>query len=76
MKDYKLPGTDVILEKNSFVLISNLGIHYDPDIYPDPIKFDPERFTSENKAKRSHCAYLPFGEGPRICVGKYCYETR
>lgn len=75
MKDYKLPGTDVTLEKNSFVLISNLGIHYDPEIYPDPMKFDPDRFTTENKGKRSHCAYLPFGEGPRICVGKCVFQN-
>ncbi|XP_030747300.1 probable cytochrome P450 6a23 isoform X2 [Sitophilus oryzae] len=69
-KDYVVPGTDVTIEKDSFVMITNLGIHYDPEYYPDPMKFDPERFTAENKAKRPYCSYVPFGEGPRICLGK------
>ncbi|XP_076257258.1 cytochrome P450 6a2-like isoform X1 [Rhynchophorus ferrugineus] len=68
--DYQVPGTDVIIEKNSFVLVTNLGVHYDPEYYPDPMKFDPDRFTAENKAKRPYCSYIPFGEGPRICIGK------
>lgn len=51
-------------------MVTNFGIHYDPEYYPDPMKFDPDRFTPENKAKRPYCSYMPFGEGPRICVGK------
>ncbi|KAJ8878897.1 hypothetical protein PR048_019500 [Dryococelus australis] len=69
LSDYKIQGTDITIEKGIVVLISVLGIHYDPEIYPDPDKFDPERFSQENKSKRSHFAYLPFGEGPRICIG-------
>ncbi|CAG9766994.1 unnamed protein product [Ceutorhynchus assimilis] len=69
-KDYAIPGTDVTIEKNAFIMVTNFGIQYDPRYYPDPMKFDPERFTDENKAKRPYCSYAPFGEGPRICVGK------
>lgn len=45
------------------------NVHYDAQIYNNPEKFDPERFSSENKQKRHHYAHLPFGEGPRICIG-------
>lgn len=68
--DYPIPGTDLILPKNTHVNIAVAGIHHDPEYYPDPEKFDPERFTDENKNKRPQYVYLPFGDGPRICIGK------
>ncbi|KAJ8941641.1 hypothetical protein NQ318_010667 [Aromia moschata] len=69
-KDYKVPGTEVIIEKGCFVMVTNMGLHRDPEYYPDPDKFDPERFSPENKSSRPNVAYIPFGEGARICVGK------
>jgi cytochrome P450 len=69
-KTYKIPGSDVTLEKGMLTVIPVLGLHYDPKYYPDPDRFDPERFSEEEKAKRHHFVYLPFGEGPRICIGK------
>nr|UUB32636.1 cytochrome P450 CYP6CR2 [Dendroctonus rhizophagus] len=68
--DYLIPDSNVTIEKGTLVMVTNLGIHYDPEYYPDPMRFDPERFTSENKAKRPFCSFVPFGEGQRICVGK------
>nr|AVL92866.1 CYP450 [Locusta migratoria] len=69
MEDYKIPDSDVTLEKGTGIIISLLGLHYDPDIFPDPDRFDPERFSEQEKAKRSPYVYLPFGDGPRICIG-------
>lgn len=66
---YTLPGTNIVLEKGTRVLIPTFGIHNDPEYYPDPEKFDPDRFLPENKNERSDLAFLPFGNGPRICIG-------
>ncbi|XP_049964534.1 cytochrome P450 6k1-like [Schistocerca serialis cubense] len=68
-KEYRIPGSDLVLEKGTAVAISVLGLQHDPKYFPDPERFDPERFSEEEKAKRHPYVYLPFGEGPRICIG-------
>ncbi|XP_013174122.1 PREDICTED: cytochrome P450 6B5-like [Papilio xuthus] len=67
--DYPVPGTNVTLKKGQTVIMSGFGIHHDPKYYPDPEKFDPERFSPENVKNRHPCAFLPFGAGPRNCIG-------
>lgn len=69
-KEYKVPGTNVTLDAGTSVIIPFKSIQNDPDFYPDPDKYDPDRFLPENKAKRHPLSFLPFGEGPRICLGK------
>ncbi|KAL1458108.1 hypothetical protein WDU94_008282 [Cyamophila willieti] len=69
-KPYTLPGTDITLETGTKVFIPLYGLHHDPEIYPNPDVFDPERFAPENVDSIPHYAYMPFGEGPRNCIGK------
>ncbi|XP_074596470.1 cytochrome P450 4c21-like [Brevipalpus obovatus] len=45
-------------------------VHHDEKIYPDPDKFDPSRFEPQNLAKIPSGAYIPFGDGPRRCIGE------
>lgn len=66
---YKVPDSDLVLEKGTPVFISMTGLHYDPNYFPDPEKFDPERFNEENKRNRPSFVYFPFGEGPHVCIG-------
>lgn len=51
------------------VMISVTGIHRHPAYWENPDDFDPERFTPERSATRPKHVYLPFGEGPRMCIG-------
>ncbi|XP_077297741.1 cytochrome P450 9e2-like [Arctopsyche grandis] len=51
------------------ILIPIHAIHHDPQYYPDPEKFDPERFSTENKTNINPLSFLPFGVGPRNCIG-------
>lgn len=68
-KSYRVPETDVIIEAGLSVLIPAYGLHRDPEYFPDPENFDPDRFSEDNKTKIRDYTYIPFGDGPRICIG-------
>ncbi|CAD1478376.1 unnamed protein product, partial [Heterotrigona itama] len=68
-ENYTLKGTKIIIPKGMRIWISVYGIQTDPDIYPEPEKFDPERFEDDAVAGRHPMSFLSFGDGPRNCIG-------
>ncbi|XP_076087822.1 cytochrome P450 3A24-like isoform X1 [Mytilus galloprovincialis] len=51
------------------VTVPIYAMHYDPELWPEPENFFPERFSAVNKEKRNPYSYMPFGHGPRNCIG-------
>lgn len=70
-KDFNIPRTDIILKKDDgiCVIIPIYSIHNDPEYYPNPEVYNPDRFSPEEKSKRDPFTFMPFGAGPRICPG-------
>uniref|UniRef100_A0A182T088 Cytochrome P450 n=1 Tax=Anopheles maculatus TaxID=74869 RepID=A0A182T088_9DIPT len=66
---YHLPTLNVTLDKGTMVFIPVHSYHHDPALFPDPYRFDPDRFAPESITGRHSHAFLPFGEGPRNCIG-------
>ena len=60
---------DWIIPAGAWVMISPYSVHRNPRIFPDPERFDPERFVPQNEQKLPRAAYIPFGIGPRACIG-------
>ena len=57
------------IPKGDTVIVSPYLLHHDPANWPDPDRFDPDRFAEGRDKDRPAYAYLPFGGGPRLCIG-------
>jgi cytochrome P450 len=68
-RDDVLP-TGARIAAGSKLLISPYVLQRDPAYYPDPERFDPERFSPAGRQGRPRYAYIPFGGGPRVCIGQ------
>ena len=68
LNDFQLG--EFFLPAKTTVLMSQFITHRDPRFFPDPLHFDPERFTPEAKARRTKFTYFPFGAGFRQCIGE------
>ncbi|XP_018785106.1 PREDICTED: cytochrome P450 6g1-like [Bactrocera latifrons] len=63
------PYYDYTVPVGMHLYIPIFGIQRDPEFWPNPDTFDPERFNAENKKTHKPMSYLPFGSGPRNCIG-------
>ncbi|CAF4612282.1 unnamed protein product, partial [Rotaria socialis] len=68
-ENYTLGSTGIIIEKGMIVGIPVWALHHDPQYYPEPDLFKPERFLAGNRERLVPYTYLPFGTGPRNCIG-------
>jgi cytochrome P450 len=68
LSDYSVNGYPI--KAGSIVLMSQYLVHHNPKYYPDPERFDPERWTPEARDSRPKFSYFPFGGGPRLCIGE------
>jgi cytochrome P450 len=68
LEEYEINGCHV--PARSILLMSQYVTHHDARWFPDPYKFDPERWTPEAKEARPKFSYYPFGGGNRLCIGE------
>ncbi|MBB2910360.1 cytochrome P450 [Streptosporangium becharense] len=59
------------IPKGSNIYLNLFIYHRHPDFWPEPTRFNPERFSPEEVAKRPRNLYQPYGSGPRLCIGKH-----
>lgn len=72
-KDYTYDdgnGFKMNIKKGELFWYPNYSVARDPKYFPDPDRFDPERFSDENKSSIVSGTHIPFGAGPRYCIGK------
>ncbi|NP_001292049.1 cytochrome P450 6a9 [Musca domestica] len=72
LEDYPVPGHDekYLIKKGMNVIIPVLAIQRDEEFFPQPEEFNPDNFEASRCKDRESVVYMPFGEGPRNCIGK------
>lgn len=68
--ELELDGKKILIEEGRAVWFPIYSVHHDPEIFENPEQFDPERFNDENKHKIHPASFIPFGIGPRNCIGE------
>ncbi|XP_069946201.1 cytochrome P450 9e2-like isoform X2 [Cherax quadricarinatus] len=68
-RTFKIPGTELILHPGDVVTVPFWSLHHDPRYWPEPEEFQPDRFLPENKSNITSFTHIPFGMGPRNCIG-------
>ncbi|KAL1441624.1 hypothetical protein MTO96_008583 [Rhipicephalus appendiculatus] len=68
-EDYILGETGIKVSKDCVVIIPLYSLHHDPEFFPEPDIFNPDRFSEENINSIRPYTFLPFGAGPRNCIG-------
>lgn len=68
--NYKIPNSNLTIPAGTAITFSIMGMHRNPEYFENPDKFDPERFSVENRKKIKPFSYFPFGDGPRVCIGE------
>ncbi|XP_063706036.1 cytochrome P450 6A1-like [Culicoides brevitarsis] len=68
-KDYHIEKINYTIKKGMLIMIPVYAIHHDPEFYESPEVYMPERFEPEKAKQRDSITFIPFGEGPRICIG-------
>lgn len=70
-KEYTFQELNLTIDQDVMIQIPIKAIHMDEKYFSEPTKYDPERFSHGAKGNIRNFVYLPFGEGPRACVGEY-----
>ena len=66
--NYKVPNSNLVLEKGLRIRVNNVGICNDPNIFPKPEEWNPDNFMKENRGKRNPYSFMAFSLGPRNCI--------
>ena len=60
-----------LVKAGTLCTVGVYAMHRDPNLWDDPLRFDPDRFSPENAAGRDRWQYIPFSAGPRTCIGDH-----